>query len=85
MRHIDPVGFLALFFAGFGWGQPVQIDPRYYKHRRRDELFVALAGVIANFIIAFAASLGAETHDEHHGYGSSVRRPERQRFISCIM
>lgn len=58
MRHIDPVGFLALFFAGFGWGQPVQIDPRYYKHRRRDELLVALAGVIANFIIAFAASLG---------------------------
>ncbi len=39
LRHIDPVGFLALIFAGFGWGQPVAIDPRYYKHRRRDELF----------------------------------------------
>lgn len=55
--HIDPIGFLALFFAGFGWGQPVQIDPRYYKHRRRDELLVAVAGVVTNFIIAFAASL----------------------------
>lgn len=58
MKHIDPIGFLALFFAGFGWGQPVEIDPRYYKHRRRDELLVALAGVVTNLIIAFIASLG---------------------------
>ena len=57
LRHIDPVGFLALLFAGFGWGQPVAIDPRYYKHRRRDELFVALAGVAANLVIAFLSSL----------------------------
>ena len=57
LRHIDPVGFLALIFAGFGWGQPVAIDPRYYKHRRRDELFTALAGVAANLVVAFIASL----------------------------
>lgn len=50
--HFDPFGFLALLFAGFGWGIPVQIDPRYYKHRRRDELLVSLAGVVMNFIIA---------------------------------
>lgn len=50
--HMDPFGFAALLFAGFGWGVPVQIDPRYYKHRRRDELLVSLAGVVMNFIIA---------------------------------
>ena len=27
LKHIDPIGFLALIFAGFGWGQPVQINP----------------------------------------------------------
>ena len=58
MRHIDPIGFLALFFAGFGWGEPVQINPSYYKHRRIDELMVALAGVVTNFAIA-ALSAGA--------------------------
>lgn len=50
--HIDPIGFLFLLVIGFGWGKPVQIDPRYYKHRRRDELIVALAGVTMNLVIA---------------------------------
>ncbi len=50
--HIDPIGFLFLLVIGFGWGRPVQIDPRYYKHRRRDELIVALAGVTMNLVIA---------------------------------
>jgi len=58
LRHIDPIGFLALFFAGFGWGEPVQINPSYYKHRRIDEIFVSLAGVVTNFILA-AVSAGA--------------------------
>ena len=52
--HIDLIGFLCLFFAGFGWGQPVQIDPRYYKHRRMDEFLVSIAGVAMNFIVAVA-------------------------------
>ncbi|MBQ6622581.1 MAG: site-2 protease family protein [Mogibacterium sp.] len=54
--HIDPFGFLALVFCGFGWGVPVQIDPRYYKHPRRDELLVSLAGVTMNLILAVAFS-----------------------------
>lgn len=57
MAHIDPIGFICLLLAGFGWGIPVQIDPRYYKHPRRDEFFVAIAGVTMNFIIAIVFSL----------------------------
>ena len=53
MAHIDLVGILCLFFVGFGWGKPVQIDPWAFKHRRRDELLVAVAGVAMNFLIAF--------------------------------
>lgn len=52
LKHIDPIGFVALIIAGFGWGIPVQINPNYYKHRRRDEALVAVAGVTMNFIIA---------------------------------
>ena len=56
VAHIDPVGFLLLLLIGFGWGRPVQIDPRYYRHRRRDELIVSLAGVTMNLLIAVAAA-----------------------------
>ena len=48
------MGLAALFFCGFGWGQPVQINPFNFKHRRRDELFVALAGVVMNLLLAAA-------------------------------
>ena len=34
--HIDLFGLLALFFIGFGWGKPVQVNPRNFKHMRRD-------------------------------------------------
>ncbi|MEF9922679.1 MAG: site-2 protease family protein [Anaerovoracaceae bacterium] len=52
IAHMDPFGFIALLFAGFGWGIPVEIDPRYYKHRRRDEALVAVAGVTMNLLLA---------------------------------
>ena len=51
VAHIDPVGFIALIFAGFGWGKAVEIDPRYYKNKRGGEIAVGLAGVTANLII----------------------------------
>ncbi len=57
LAHIDLFGFLALIFVGFGWGKPVQINPRNYKNPRRDEFFVSIAGVITNFILAFVFAL----------------------------
>lgn len=60
MAHIDVVGFVALLLVGFGWGRPVQIDPFYYKHRRRDEFLVAIAGVTMNLIVAVILSFPAK-------------------------
>ena len=51
--HIDPIGFIALLFIGFGWGKPVMINPNNFRKPRRDELLVALAGVTLNLILAF--------------------------------
>ena len=75
IHHIDPLGFLALMFCGFGWGEPVRIDPRYYKNRRRDELLVGLAGVVTNFLIALGTSfiikalLNNMTNEFYYGIG----------------
>ncbi|HWQ79948.1 MAG TPA: site-2 protease family protein [Anaerovoracaceae bacterium] len=52
--HIDPFGLLALFFIGFGWGKPVMVDERNFKHSRRDGLIVDLAGVTMNLFLAIA-------------------------------
>ena len=56
LAHIDWIGFAALVLVGFGWGKPVQIDPGYYKKRRRDEFLVAIAGVTMNLILAVILS-----------------------------
>lgn len=57
LSHIDPVGFVFLIVAGFGWGKPVQIDPRNFNGKyslSKAEAIVAAAGPIMNFIVAFA-------------------------------
>ena len=56
LSHIDPVGFIFLIVAGFGWGKPVQIDPRNFNGKHsisKAEAIVSVAGPIMNFILAF--------------------------------
>ena len=50
--HIDPMGFILLLFAGFGWAKPVQINPANFKNPRRDDFLVSGAGPAANIILA---------------------------------
>jgi Zn-dependent protease len=53
VRHIDPVGLIALLFIGFGWGKPVMVNPYAFRHPRRDNLLTDIAGITLNFIVAF--------------------------------
>ena len=56
LSHIDPIGFVFLIVAGFGWGRPVQIDPRNFNGKysiSKAEAIVSAAGPIMNFILAF--------------------------------
>lgn len=59
LAHIDWIGFLTLLLMGFGWGKPVQIDPSYYKKRRRDEFLVGVAGITMNLLLAVVFSIFA--------------------------
>lgn len=52
LAHFEPIGFVSLLIAGFGWGVPVEVDNRYYKRPRLDEFLVSIAGVAMNFLIA---------------------------------
>ena len=56
MSHIDPVGIICLVLLGFGWGKPVQINPRNFNGKyslTKAEAIVAAAGPIMNLILAF--------------------------------
>ncbi|MBE8162966.1 MAG: site-2 protease family protein [Bdellovibrionaceae bacterium] len=60
--HMDILGtvilpLVAIFFSGpfFGWAKPVPVNPRNFKDPVKDMFWVALAGPVSNFILAFLA------------------------------
>lgn len=52
LAHIDPIGFLMILVAGFGWAKPVQTNPSAFRSYYKDHLKVAIAGPIANILVA---------------------------------
>lgn len=57
MAHIDPIGLIMLLVVRFGWAKPVMINARNFRNWRQGELLVALAGPMANLLVAFIALL----------------------------
>lgn len=55
LKHIDVYGFIACILVGFGWAKPVPIDPYNFRNYRRGLFLTSVAGVVANYIIAFFA------------------------------
>lgn len=54
-RHLDLFGTIAFLVAQFGWGKPVPVDARNLSRPRQDMAIVALAGPLANLLLAFVA------------------------------
>ena len=57
LKHLDPIGTLLLFFIGFGWARPVPVNPGNLRDPRRNILWVALGGPIANLGLALLSAL----------------------------
>ena len=53
--HIDPIGLLLLFIAGFGWAKPVEVNHRNFRDGRKGMFVVSLAGAGANIALGFVA------------------------------
>jgi Zn-dependent protease len=71
VRHIDPVGFIALIFIHFGWGRPVEVNPYAFRRPRRDNILTDIAGITLNFIVAFAV-MGIKCAFTSHGVDSGI-------------
>lgn len=68
LAHIDPIGTILLPLVGafypnsflFGWGKPVQVNPRFFSRRLRmktGHLLVAAAGPAMNLVLATVVSI----------------------------
>ena len=57
LHHIDYVGALCMLLLGFGWADPVPVNPYNFKNPRKDMALVALAGPAANMIAALVGGL----------------------------
>ena len=56
--HLDPLGAILLFVAGFGWAKPVPINPFFFKgNRSRGIMLVSFAGPLANLLLALILAL----------------------------
>ncbi|TAL74313.1 MAG: site-2 protease family protein [Bacteroidetes bacterium] len=57
LKHIDPLGFIMLIVAGFGWAKPVQFNEQNLRNPKTDVIKIALAGPLANAAIAMILSI----------------------------
>ena len=62
--HLEPIGSLLFPIVGIatgwpvlGWARPVPTTPRKYRHYRRGDILVSLAGVMANAVLAVLFAL----------------------------
>lgn len=57
LKHIDPLGFMMLLVAGFGWAKPVQFNEQNLRNPKSDVIKIALAGPLSNAVIAMVLSI----------------------------
>ncbi len=53
LAHFDILGLCFFVFAGFGWAKPMPVNPNNFKNYKWGCFFVSIAGVVANYILAF--------------------------------
>jgi Zn-dependent protease len=57
LRHLDPIGTVAIFVFGFGWARPVPVNAGNLRRPKRDMIWVALAGPVTNLLLAVLSAL----------------------------
>ncbi len=55
--HIDPIGFIAVFVAGFGWAKPVPYNPYNLRNQKWGPVLVAAAGPLSNLVFFLAVGI----------------------------
>ncbi|MFD2612722.1 site-2 protease family protein [Paenibacillus gansuensis] len=53
MAHLDVLGTILVFVAGFGWPKPTPVNRNNFKNPRLMGIIVSLVGPLSNLLIAF--------------------------------
>jgi Zn-dependent protease len=73
LKHIDPLGFIMLIIAGFGWAKPVQFNEQNLRNPKTDIIKIALAGPLSNALIAMILSVLFSAYSHFYpGYHSAA-------------
>jgi len=56
VRHLDPLGTVAIVLIGFGWGKPVEFRMSALSSKRFGAALVALAGPMMNLFLALVGA-----------------------------
>ncbi len=51
LKHLDPLGFILILVAGFGWAKPVQFNRENLQRPHRDEILISIAGPLSNLLL----------------------------------
>ena len=73
--HLDPAGSLMLLVAGLGWAKPVPIDQGNFRRPKLGMALTALAGPLANILLALALHHAVEALGQ---IWSNFRRTPRE-------
>ena len=94
LMHIDPFGFIMLVFAGFGWGKPVNVNPRNYNRDitvEKADCIVSIAGPAMNFLLAIIFCIFyytilrlTQNRFNSHGIGNIILKMIRTCMITNI-
>ena len=57
IKHLDPIGTIALLVFGFGWARPVPVNSNNLRSAKTDMIWVSLAGPSANLMLALFSAL----------------------------
>lgn len=57
LAHLNLVGALMIFLAGFGYANPVPVNPRNFKNPKKGMAITAAAGPVSNLLLALLMAL----------------------------
>ncbi len=59
LAHLNPIGAIMIFLFGIGYAQGVPVNARNFKNPKRDMALTALAGPLANVLLAVVSIFAA--------------------------